>query len=90
MGAERPRVKFRRPTQPFRWDRDLRGRSHKYLNVLPSAKACGTGAGEAEGDDECSSMPYADSGTGERLESTPERLGKLLLLWLPAWRLVGD
>ena len=23
----------------FRWDRDLRGRSHKYLNVLPSAKA---------------------------------------------------
>ena len=23
----------------FRWDRDLRGRSHKYLNVIPSAKA---------------------------------------------------
>ncbi len=23
----------------FRWDRDLKGRSHKYLNVLPSAKA---------------------------------------------------
>jgi RNA-directed DNA polymerase len=23
----------------FRWDRDLRGRSHKYLNVFPSAKA---------------------------------------------------
>jgi RNA-directed DNA polymerase len=23
----------------FRWDRDLRGRSHKYLNVVPSAQA---------------------------------------------------
>ena len=23
----------------FRWDRDLRGRPHKYLNVIPSAKA---------------------------------------------------
>ena len=23
----------------FRWDRDLRGRSHKYLNVVPSGKA---------------------------------------------------
>ena len=23
----------------FRWDRDLRGRSHNYMNVLPSAKA---------------------------------------------------
>jgi len=23
----------------FRWDRDLRGRSHKYLNVVPSEKA---------------------------------------------------
>ena len=23
----------------FRWDRDLKGRSHKYLNVFPSAKA---------------------------------------------------
>ena len=23
----------------FRWDRDLRGRSHRYLNLFPSAKA---------------------------------------------------
>jgi RNA-directed DNA polymerase len=27
------------PGYTFRWDRDLRGRPHKYLNVLPSDKA---------------------------------------------------
>ena len=53
-------------------------------------EGCGTGTGEVKGDDGCSSMPYADPGTGEPLESTPERLGELLLLRLPARRLVGD
>src|SRR5882762_9880005 len=44
--CERPGVKFlgptrqfHRPTQPFRYDRDLKGRDRKYLNVFPSSKA---------------------------------------------------
>src|SRR5450755_3960284 len=37
--CERPVVKFHRPTQPFRYDRDLKGRAGKYLNVFPSKKA---------------------------------------------------
>src|SRR5450755_2293900 len=37
--CERPVVKFHRPTQPFRWDRDLYGSDRRYLNVEPSKKA---------------------------------------------------
>ena len=32
-------MKFHRPTHPFRYDRDLKGRDRKYLNVFPSEKA---------------------------------------------------
>src|SRR5450755_985839 len=37
--CERPMVKLQRPTQPFRYDRDLKGRAGKYLNVFPSKQA---------------------------------------------------
>ena len=32
-------MKFHRPTQPFRYDRDLKGRDRKYLNASPSKQA---------------------------------------------------
>jgi RNA-directed DNA polymerase len=32
-------VQFHRPTQPFRFDRDLYGADRRYLNVTPSKKA---------------------------------------------------
>src|SRR6516225_4712235 len=37
--CERLGVKLPGPTHPFRYDRDLKGRDRKYLNVFPSKKA---------------------------------------------------
>src|SRR6266496_3655247 len=64
--CERPVVKFHRPTQPFRFDRDRKGRKGTYLNVFPSTKAVQTR------NDRESSVLQADSDPDWRDESTSE------------------
>ena len=74
----------------FRYDRDRKGRGHRYLNLVPSKKALQrernrlremTGYSQSH-----KPLPRLIGGA----ESTPERLGRLLLVWAPAWGLRED
>ncbi|HZL55840.1 MAG TPA: reverse transcriptase domain-containing protein [Bryobacteraceae bacterium] len=77
----------------FRWDRDLRGRPHKYLNVIPSAKA-------VEREREQLRAMTTSSQSHVPLPQLVDRLNRqlggwanyfsLLQLWIPAWSMVGD
>jgi len=46
----------------FRYDRDLKGRDRKYLNVIPSKKPSG-GSGKSCANDEPSSVRQAHPGS---------------------------
>ena len=74
----------------FRYDRDWKGRGHRYLNIVPSKKALQrernrlremTGYSQSH-----KPLPRLIGGA----ESAPERLGKLLLFRTPAGGLRED
>ena len=72
----------------FRYDRDLKGRDRKYLNVTPSRKAVRREREklrEMTNRHQCVKPIPVLIG---RTESAPERLDELLLLWVPLKRLL--
>jgi len=73
----------------FRYDRDLKGRRKKYLNVLPSKQAVARRRGEAARDDLDQPEPHSVVAACGAAEPEPGRLGELLQLRLSAQGVVG-
>ena len=74
----------------FRYDRDLKGRDQKYLNMFPSKKAVQREREKLHEMTDSSSVLQADPELDWRAESAPKGVGELLFHWVLHGCALGD